>query len=270
MTSTHGLCRQYGQLQMDFVSVERVDELRHVEQEPSGDIDPPASWPRYGTDVVFENVTIRYAPHLDPSLSNISLRIPGGSSTAIIGRTGSGKSTLALSLLNAVRPESGSITIDNIDLAKINTQALRHRVTFVAQEPVLFPGSIRRNLDPAEEYTDAECADVLHRICSSRHGWTLDTQVEERGRNLSHGQRQLIGLSRAVLRRSAIVILDEATASIDQETSLEIQQVIREELRESSVVSIAHQLEAIKDADYCVVLDQGRVVRQGYVREREA
>lgn len=267
VTATHGLCKRYGQLQMDFVSVERVDELRHVEQEPPGSIDPPASWPRYGADIAFEDVTIRYAPHLDPSLANISLRIPGGSSTAIIGRTGSGKSTLALSLLSAVRAESGRITIDDVDLADVNTQALRHRVTFVAQEPVLFPGSIRRNLDPAGEYTDGECADVLARICSSRHGWTLDTAVEERGRNLSHGQRQLIGMSRAVLRRSAIVILDEATASIDQETSLEIQQVIREELRESTVVSIAHRLEAIKDANYYVVLDKGRVVRQGYVGE---
>ncbi|PGH27864.1 hypothetical protein AJ80_00414 [Polytolypa hystricis UAMH7299] len=271
VTSTHGLCIQYGQLQMDFVAVERVEELLHVEQEPPGSIDPPAAWPRFGSDVVFENVTVRYASHLDPSICNISLRIPGGCSTAIIGRTGSGKSTLALSLLSVVRAESGRITIDNINIADVNTNALRHRVTFVAQEPVLFPGNIRQNLDPAAEYSDAECADVLRRICSSgRHGWTLDTIVEERGRNLSHGQRQLIGLCRAVLRRSAIVILDEATASIDHETSLEIQRVIRQELKESTVVSIAHRLEAIQDADYYVVLDQGRVSEQGFVGENQA
>ncbi|KAK2746025.1 hypothetical protein FQN55_005847 [Onygenales sp. PD_40] len=268
VTSTHGLCKQYGQLQMDFVSVERVDEICHVEQEPPGTIDPPAAWPRFGSDIVFEDVTVRYAPHLDPSLSNISLRIPGGSSTAVIGRTGSGKSTLALSLLNAVRPDSGNITIDNIDLASVNVQALRHRVTFVAQEPVLFPGSIRLNLDPVGEYSDTECEDVLHRICN-RYGWTLATTVEAGGRNLSHGQRQLIGLSRAVLRRSPVVILDEATASIDLETSMEIQRIVREELRESTVVTVAHRLEAIRDAEYFVVLDQGRVVEQGYVTPRE-
>ncbi|KNG86129.1 ABC transporter [Aspergillus nomiae NRRL 13137] len=264
--STHALCKQYGQLQMDFVSVERVDELLHIEQESPGTIEPPASWPKFGSDIVFEDVTIRYAPHLDPSLNNISLRIPGGSTTAVIGRTGSGKSTLAVSLLNVIRPDGGRILIDDHDIAQVSTQALRTRVTFVAQDPVLFPGSIRRNLDPTGEYTDVECADVLKRICS-RHGWNLETHVEAGGRNLSQGERQLIGLSRAVLRRSSIVILDEATASIDHESSLEIQQVLREEMKESTVITIAHRLEAIKDADYYVVLDQGRVSQQGYVRD---
>ncbi|KKA23808.1 Multidrug resistance-associated protein/mitoxantrone resistance protein [Rasamsonia emersonii CBS 393.64] len=263
--STHALCKQYGQLQMDFVSVERVDELRHIEQEPAGTIDPLASWPRFGSAITFENVTIRYAPHLDPSLKNISLRIPGGSTTAVIGRTGSGKSTLALSLLGVVRPESGRIMVDDMDISAVSTQSLRTRVTFVAQDPILFPGSIRLNLDPTGEYTDSECAEVLQRICSKRHGWTLSTQIEAGGRNLSQGQRQLIGLTRAVLRRSPIVILDEATASIDHETSLEIQKVIREELRESTVVTIAHRLEAVKDADYYVVLDRGMVEREGRV-----
>ena len=104
------------------------------------------------------------------------------------------------------------------------------------------------------------------RICS-RHGWTLDTHIEAGGHNLSQGQRQLIGLSRAVLRRSPIVILDEATASIDHETSLEIQAILRDEMRESTVITIAHRLEAIKDVDYYVVLDQGRVAEQGFARE---
>ena len=266
VASTHFLCKQYGQLQMDFVSVERIEELLHVEQEKPGRIEPPASWPRYNHDITFQDVTIRYAPHLDPSLSNISLRIPGGSTTAIIGRTGSGKSTMAISLLSVIRPESGRIIVDDIDIAEVNTQALRSRVTFVAQDPVLFPGSVRLNLDPTNEYPEAECADVLHRICS-RHGWTLDTHIEAGGRNLSQGQRQLIGLSRAVLRRSPIVILDEATASIDHETSLEIQTILRDEMRESTVITIAHRLEAIKDVDYYVVLDQGRVAEQGFARE---
>jgi ABC-type multidrug transport system fused ATPase/permease subunit len=267
VTSTHALCKQYGQLQMDFVSVERIDELLHIEQESPGTIEPPASWPRFGQDMKFDDVTIRYAPHLEPSLRNISLTIPGGSTTAIIGRTGSGKSTLAVSLLSVIRPESGRIVVDGIDIAQVNTQALRTRVTFVAQDPVLFPGSIRLNLDPTGEYSDEECADVLKRVCS-RHGWNLQTHVEAGGRNLSQGERQLIGLTRAVLRHSPIVILDEATASIDHESSLEIQQVIREELRESTVITIAHRLEAIKDADYYVVLDKGRVSKHGYVNDK--
>ena len=262
--STHQLCKQYGQLQMDFVSVERVDELLHIEEEPAGTIDPPAAWPTYGSDITFENVTIRYAPHLDPSLTDISLKIPGGSTAAIVGRTGSGKSTLAVSLLSVIRPETGRVTIDGINIADVSTQALRTRVTFVAQDPVLFPGTIRLNLDPTEEFSDEECSEVLKRLCD-RHGWTLDTHIEAGGRNLSQGQRQLIALTRAVLRRSPIVILDEATASIDHETSLEMQQIVREELRLSTVITIAHRIEAVKDADYFVVLDQGRVARQGHV-----
>ena len=132
------------------------------------------------------------------------------------------------------------------------------------QDPILFPGSIRKNLDPTDEFSDHECAEALQRICA-RHGWILDFQIEAGGRNLSQGQRQLIGLTRAALRRSPIVILDEATASIDHETSLDIQKIIREEMKESTVITIAHRLEAISEADYFVVLDKWRVEREGRV-----
>lgn len=262
VSATRYLCRRYGQLQMDFVSVERVDELLHVDQEDTGSIDPPASWPIFGSEIIFEDVTIRYAPTLDPSLTKISLHIPGGSTTAIVGRTGSGKSTLAISLLAVVQPESGRILIDNIDLSTVSTKALRERITFVAQDPVLFSGTIRLNLDPTSSYTEAECTAALERICH-RHAWTLETPIEAGGRNLSQGQRQLIGLTRAVLRRSPVVILDEATASIDSEGSMEIQQVLREEMGEATVLMIAHRVEAVKGADFAVVLDKGRVVRAG-------
>ncbi|KAL9104794.1 MAG: hypothetical protein Q9163_000292 [Psora crenata] len=264
VSSTHSLCRRYGRLQMDFVSVERIVELLHLELEPAGTISPPAMWPSYGGDIIFEGVTIRYAPHLDPSLSDISFHIPGGSTTALLGRTGSGKSTLALSLLATTLPTNGSIFIDGIDISKVDTQALRHRVTFLAQDPVLFPGSMRQNLDPLNEHTDDECAQALERICA-RHGWNLETQIDTGGSNLSQGQRQLVGLTRAVLRRSAVIILDEATASIDMETAMTIQRILREEMRESTVITIAHRLEAVKDADYFIRLDHGRLIEQGPV-----
>ncbi|KAL8872095.1 MAG: hypothetical protein Q9174_002218 [Haloplaca sp. 1 TL-2023] len=266
--STHALCRTYGQLQMDFVSVERIVELLHLEQEPLGTIEPPAWWPSYAGDVVFENVTIRYAPHLEPSLKDISFRIPAGSTTALLGRTGSGKSTLALSLLATMKPDTGRILIDNIDISKVNTQALRNRVTFLAQDPVLFPGSMRQNLDPLDEHSETDCATVLHRV-GSVYDWTLDTNIEDGGKNLSQGQRQLVGLARAILRRSAIVILDEATASIDTDTATHIQRILREELEESTVITIAHRLEAVADADFFVRLDEGKVVAWGRAEENE-
>ncbi|OQO14311.1 hypothetical protein B0A48_01187 [Cryoendolithus antarcticus] len=262
VVSTHSLCRQYGQLQMEFVSVERVVELLHLAQEPAGTISPPAWWPSFTGDIVFEKVTIRYAPHLDPALSNISFTIPGGSKCAIIGRTGSGKSTLALALLATILPSEGSISIDNIDLATVDKQLLRTRITFLAQDPVLFPGTMRQNLDPLEAHTDDSCLAVLSRVCA-RQGWSLNTPIDGGGSNLSQGQRQLVGLARAVLRRSAVIILDEATASIDFDTAQQIQQVLHEEMRESTVITIAHRLEAVQNADWCVVLGKGRVVEQG-------
>ncbi|OCL05499.1 P-loop containing nucleoside triphosphate hydrolase protein [Glonium stellatum] len=252
VASTHALCRQYGQLQMDFVSVERVVELMHIEKESPGAVSPAAWWPSFSGDIVFEDVIMRYAPHLDPSLSGVSFRIPAGSNTAIIGRTGSGKSTLALSLLATIIPESGRILIDNVDISTVDRQALRKRITFLAQEPVLFPGTMRRNLDPLSEYDDAAC-----------ESWMLDTVVEAGGRGLSQGQRQLVGLARAMLRRSAVVILDEATASIDMDTAMRIQQVLREEMKESTVITIAHRLEAVRNADYCIVLGKGKVLQAG-------
>ncbi|KAF4625947.1 hypothetical protein G7Y89_g12215 [Cudoniella acicularis] len=263
--STHLLCRQYGQLQMDFVSVERVVELLHLEQEPPGKVQPPAYWPSLVGDIVFENVTIKYAPHLDPALSDISLTIKGGSTTALIGRTGSGKSTLALSLLATTLPATGRILIDNIDISTVDTQALRKRVTFLAQEPVLFPGTMRANLDPLDEYTDEECIDVLSKI-APKHQWTLTTHIDTGGRNISQGQRQLVGLARALLRRSPIIIMDEATASIDMETAMRIQEILREEMRESTVITIAHRVEAVRNADGCVVLGKGRILEQGETR----
>ncbi|KAF2275668.1 uncharacterized protein EI97DRAFT_420070 [Westerdykella ornata] len=265
---TESICRNYGRLEMDFTSVERVMELLDLETEPLGDVDPPAYWPTYTGDIVFNNVTIRYAPHLEPALSNITLRIPAGSHTAIIGRTGSGKSTLALSLLATVVPEpGGSITVDGIDLAAVKRATLRSRITFLAQDPVLFAGTIRSNLDPLDEYSDAACLAVLSKIHAESYNWTLSTAITPHGANLSQGQRQLIALARAMLRRSPILIMDEATASIDFETAARIQHVLREEMRQSTVVTIAHRLEAVKQAEWAVMLSKGRVERFGRAEE---
>ena len=192
-------------------------------------------------------------------MTDITLQIPGGSITAIIGRTGSGKSTLAAALLNVVRAETGVIRIDNVPLTDIDVNVLRSRLTFIPQDPVLFDGTIHNNLDPIGEYTESDCAAVLSRIAASAgQYWNLDDRVESGGRNFSQGQRQLLGITRAVLRRSSIIILDEATASIDVETSLKLQEIIRAEMGEATVVTIAHRVEAVKGADY--VMRQERLM----------
>lgn len=259
---TEAICKVYGQLEMDFTSVERVMELLDIEKEARGVVEPPAYWPTYLGDIEFEDATIRYAPNLEPALQNVTLKIPAGSNTAVVGRTGSGKSTLALSLLATMAAESGTIRIDGIDISTVDKQALRSRVTFLAQEPVLFPGSMRKNLDPLDEYSDAACESVLCKIAGN-HDWTLSSKIEGGGKGLSQGQRQLVGLARAMLRRSAVLIMDEATASIDFETAQRIQKVLREEMKQSTVITIAHRLEAVKSADYCVVLGKGKVIKAG-------
>ncbi|KAF2795880.1 ABC bile acid transporter-like protein [Melanomma pulvis-pyrius CBS 109.77] len=263
---TEYICRIYGVLEMDFTSVERVVELLDLEIESTGVVDPPAHWPTFAGDIVFEDVTVRYAPNLVPALQNINLRIPAGSNTAVIGRTGSGKSTLALSLLATITPEDGRILIDGVDIATVNRQALRSRVTFLAQEPVLFPGSMRKNLDPLDEFSDGACESVLSKIAGN-HNWTLSTKIEGGGKGLSQGQRQLVGLARAMLRRSPVLIMDEATASIDFETAQRIQSVLREEMSESTVITIAHRLEAVRNADFCVVLGKGKLIKAGRAAE---
>jgi ABC-type multidrug transport system fused ATPase/permease subunit len=217
--ATHSLCRRYGELQMQFVSVERVVELLDLEQEDSDGLEkPPAAWPTYDDDIEFDNVTLRYAPGLVTSLQNVSFRIPAGSTVAVTGRTGSGKSTLALSLLATILPDpetGGAIRIGGIDIATVDKHVLRRSISFVAQDPVLFPGTLRDNLDPVREHSDEACAAVLSRVM---HGGasgmlTLASRVDGGGKNLSQGQRQLIGLGRAILRRSPIVILDEVCSS---------------------------------------------------------
>ncbi|PTB66150.1 hypothetical protein BBK36DRAFT_1119240 [Trichoderma citrinoviride] len=264
MAAVQQLCERFAQLQLDAVSLERVNMLKEIPEEPSGGEEPPEDWPRPSDDVKFERLSFKYDAHLPCVLDNVSFEIPGGSTCAVLGRTGSGKSTVANALLMTQAPHEGTLKIGAVDLSRINRTALRNRITFIQQDPILFPGTLRDNIDPGASFSEKACQEAIARVLGG--AFSVTTQIDAAGKNLSQGQRQLVGITRAVLRRSGLVILDEATASIDRATAATVQRILREELRESTVVTIAHRLEAVEDADWCLRLEGGRVVGCGPAR----
>ncbi|KAJ7161288.1 P-loop containing nucleoside triphosphate hydrolase protein [Mycena crocata] len=267
------LVRVAAQLELDFNSVERVIEYLDVPQEAPAIIEksrPPAYWPSSSGDLVVENLVVRYAPDLPSVLQNLSFTINPSEKIGVVGRTGSGKSTLALSLLRMVEPAGGRIVVDGVDISKIGLEDLRTRITIVSQDVSLFSGTIRSNLDPLGANTDQECLDVLDRChltpllkhhASPSEPSLLDMPVNQG--SLSAGERQLVALSRAILRRTNIIIMDEATSQIDSLLDDQIQRTVREELSGSIVITIAHRLKTIIDYDRILVLGDGELLEFG-------
>ncbi|KKP02562.1 ATPase [Trichoderma harzianum] len=260
----------YAIVQQSFNSVERIVEYTEIKREPSEPLEPSSydlspQWPIHG-HVRFQGHTARYAPELSPALFDLNLDIHGGQRVAVVGRTGAGKSTLALALIRAVEADTGRITIDGISIASVNLVRLRRAVTVVPQDPTLFGGSLRHNLDPLNHYSDDDLHDVLRRL---RFFQSLPSgDLDHPAAALSMGQRQLVCIARALLRRSRILILDEATASIDHATDALIQAGLRSSIADGiTVLTIAHRLLTIADYDRVMVLDSGRIVEQGSVAE---
>ncbi|KAF8307153.1 P-loop containing nucleoside triphosphate hydrolase protein [Clavulina sp. PMI_390] len=248
-------------------SVERIEQYLEIEQEPAPTVagQPPASWPTSGTLVV-EKLEARYSPDGPKVLRNISFECNSGEKVGIVGRTGSGKSSLTLALLRLI-PTDGEVYYDGLSTKALNLDALRLNVTIIPQQPELMSGSIRQNLDPFEEHDDAELNDALRAAglfalqedvpAEDRIG--LDTSVSGAGGNFSLGQRQIIALARALVRRSKILILDEATASMDHKTDALIQNSLRTQFNDCTVLTIAHRLQTIMDSDKILVLDSGNL-----------
>ncbi|GAB1310178.1 ATP-binding cassette transporter protein [Madurella fahalii] len=284
--------RLYAAVELNMNAAERIIEYTELPTESLDGKRPPAAWPTEGR-IEVNDLVVGYAPDLPPVLKGLTFSVNRNERIGVVGRTGAGKSSLTLALFRFLEARSGSIHIDGLDISKIRLHDLRSRLAIIPQDPVLFSGTVRSNLDPFDKHTDAELRDCLERVhlvapqdsaaaAPSQSGTStpstsspknanifhsLSSPISEGGLNLSQGQRQLLCLARAIVARPRVMVLDEATSAVDMATDTLIQRSIREEFGDATLLVIAHRLSTIADFDRVLVLSDGRVAEFGTPRE---
>jgi len=267
-----------GQIHEQFELVERMKkiqkliDLENIQQEIEEGRQPADDWPQKG-EVDISGVKLRYRPKLDLVLKGLDINIKPGLKVGVVGRTGAGKSTLGLTLLRILEIEAGINSIDGVDLKTVPLQVLRQRVTTIPQDPTLFKGTLRFNVDPDNKYKDEEIDDLLERsglgeiLKYDKTKSMREFEVDENGNNLSSGEKQLVCICRAAIRKAKVVVFDEATANIDVVTEHKIQELIKIEFKQATVLTIAHRLNTIINSDKILVMSFGTKAEYGSPKE---
>ena len=267
----------FSEAEAAITSIERMHSMEMLPQErsmiTSKDNEVDSTWPQKG-DLVFDNVSLRYRPGLPLSLNSLSFTVSHGQRCAVVGRTGAGKSTLAAALFRLVEVEEGTISLDGVDLSTLGLSDVRGRrngAFILPQDPAVFAGSIRTNLDPFDSLSDEDIMDALKLVnfpgARERGLKLLSDTVEEGGGNFSAGEKQLLCLARAMLSNPRLLVLDEATSSVDGATDEFVQKMLRSQFPDTTLLTIAHRLNTIIDYDVVIVMDKGKAAEIGSPKE---